>query len=142
MPETGSGGVSLEQINGLMDQAIAPVNAKADAALADGLTSANRQQALRVQVTPDANGRVAFTYPMPYVAGTKPAVTTTAETPNGVSYRNDASIEENSATNTQVVIIVQRLPKTLVVNLLGTVLNIFTPVTTPVWINVLIRAPV
>lgn len=115
--------------------------AKADAALADGLTSANRQQAVRIQVTPDANGRVTFVYPMAYVAGTKPAVTTTAETPNGASYRNDASVEENSATNTQVVIIVQRIPKTLVVNLLGTVLNIFAPVTTPVWINVLVRAP-
>lgn len=28
-----------------------------------GLTSANRQQAVRVQVTPDANGRATFTYP-------------------------------------------------------------------------------
>lgn len=115
---------------------------KADAAVADGLTSANRQQALRIQVTPDANGRAVFVYPMPYVAGTKPAVTTTAETPNGAAYRNDASVEENSATNTQVVIIVQRVPKTLTVTLLGAVLNLIAPVTTPVWINVLVRAPV
>ncbi len=107
-----------------------------------GLTSANRQQALRVQVTPDANGRVVFTYPQAYVAGTVPAVTTTAETPNGATYRNDASVEENSATNTQVVILVQRLPKTLTVTILGAVLNVIAPVTTPVWINILIRAPV
>ena len=144
MPETNAGGVSLDQINA----ALAPVSAKADsamakadAALADGLTSADRQQALRVQVTPDANGRAVFVYPKPYATGVKPAVTTTAETPQGATYRNDASVEEGTATNTQVVLIVQRLPKTLVVNLLGAVLNIFTPVTTPVWINVLIRAP-
>lgn len=115
---------------------------KADQAIADGLTGADRQQAVRVQVTPDANGRAIFVYPKAYATGVKPAVTTTAETPNGAAYRNDASVEENSATNTQVVIIVQRVPKTLVVNLLGAVLNIFTPVITPVWINVLVRAPV
>lgn len=115
---------------------------KADALIADGLTSANRQQALRIQVTPDANGRAIFTYPMPYVAGTKPAVTTTAETPNGAAYRNDASVEENSATNTSVVILVQRIPKTIVVSLLGAVTTLIAPVTTPVWINVLVRAPV
>lgn len=144
MPETNAGGASLDQINA----AIAPVSAKADsamakadAALADGLTSADRQQALRVQVTPDTNGRAVFVYPKPYATGVKPAVTTTAETPQGATYRNDASVEEGTATNTQVVLIVQRLPKTLVVNILGAVLNIFTPVTTPVWINVLIRAP-
>lgn len=115
---------------------------KANAIEADMLTGADRQQAVRIQVTPDANGRVIFTYPKPYVAGTKPAVTTTAETPNGATYRNDASIEENSATNTQVVILVQRIPKTLTVTLLGAVLNVIAPVTTPVWINVLVRAPV
>lgn len=115
---------------------------KANAVAADMLTGADRQQAVRVQATPDANGRVIFTYPKPYVAGTKPAVTTTAETPNGATYRNDASIEENSATNTQVVILVQRIPKTLTVTLLGAVLNVIAPVTTPVWINVLVRAPV
>jgi len=110
-------------------------------AATDGLTSADRQQALRVQVTPDANGRVLFTYPRAYAAGVKPAVTTTAETPNGAAYRNDASVEENTATNTQVVIIVQRVPRTLTVTILGAVLNIIAPVTTPVWINVLVRAP-
>lgn len=115
---------------------------KADTANADLLTGANRQQALRIQVTPDANGRAVFVYPVAYVTGTKPAVTTTAETPNGAAYRNDASVEENSATNTQVVIIVQRVPKTLTVTLLGAVLQLIAPVTTPVWINVLVRAPV
>lgn len=115
---------------------------KADAVTADLLTGADRQQALRIQVTPDANGRAIFTYPKAYAVGVKPAVTTTAETPNGATYRNDASVEENSATNTQVVIIVQRLPKTLTVTILGAVLNIISPVTTPVWINVLVRAPV
>lgn len=106
-----------------------------------GLTSANRQQALRVQLTPDANGRAVFTYPQPYASGIIPAVTTTAETPNGAAYRNDASVEEGTATNTQVVIIVQRIPKTLVVSVLGAVLNVISPVTTSVWINVLVRAP-
>lgn len=107
-----------------------------------GLTSANRQQAVRVQLTPDANGRVTFTYPEAYATGVKPAVTTTAETPNGAAYRNDASVEENTATNTSVVIIVQRVPKTLTVTILGAVLNIISPVTTPVWLNILVRAPV
>lgn len=115
---------------------------KADTAIADGLTGADRQQAVRVQVTPDANGNVVFTYPKPYVTGTKPAVTTTAETPTGVAYRNDASVLENSATNTQVTILVQRIPKTLTASVLGAVLNVIVPVTTPVWINVLVRAPV
>lgn len=111
-------------------------------AATSGLTSANRQQALRVQVTPDANGRVIFPYPQAYAAGIVPAVTTTAETPQGAAYRNDASVEENSATNTQVVILVQRIPRTLTVSVLGAVLNVLAPVTTPVWINILIRAPV
>lgn|GEM_PF-2840740 len=135
-------GVTLGQVQSLMDQSLAPVNTKVDTLAADGLTSANRQQALRIQVTPDANGRAVFTYPMPYATGVKPAVTTTAETPNGAAYRNDASVEENSATNTQVVILVQRVPKTIVVSLLGSVTSIIAPVTTPVWINVLVRAPV
>lgn len=146
MPETSnSGGASLDEVKALVapvDQKAAAALSRADTAMADGLTSADRQQAVRVQVTPDANGRVTFVYPKPYAAGTKPAVTTTAETPQGVSYRNDASVEENSATNTQVVIIVQRVPRTLTVSLLGAVLNIFQPVTTPVWLNILIRAPV
>lgn len=123
---------------------IVAAQAAADAAMTqatNGLTSANRQQAIRAQFTPDANGRVAFTYPLTYATGTKPAVTTTAETPNGATYRNDASVEEGTATNTQVVIIVQRVPKTLTVTLLGAVLSIFTPVTTPVWLNILVRAP-
>jgi hypothetical protein len=142
-------GVTLGQVQALMNQSLGPVTAKADSAiakadtaLADGLTSANRQQALRVQVTPDANGRAVFTYPMPYASGVKPAVTTTAETPNGAAYRNDASVEENSATNTQVVILVQRVPKSIVVSLLGSTTALISPVTTPVWINVLVRAPV
>lgn len=115
---------------------------KADAAAADALTGADRQQAVRVQVTPNANGEYVFVYPKAYAAGIKPAVTTTAETPSGAAYRNDASVLENSATNTQVTIIVQRLPKTLVASVLGAVLTVFSPVTTPVWINVLVRAPV
>lgn len=115
---------------------------KADAAASSALTSADRQQAVRSQFTPDANGLVVFTYPKAYVDGTKPAVTTTAETPTGVAYRNDASVLEGSATNTQVTILVQRIPKTLTASVLGAVLNVIVPVTTPVWINILVRAPV
>lgn len=111
----------------------------ADSAMtkADALNGSDRQQAVRVQVTPDANGNVVFSYPKAYVVGTKPAVTTTAETPNGVSYRNDASVLENSANNSQVTIIVQRIPKTLTASALGAVLNVIVPVTTPVWVNIL-----
>jgi len=133
--------VSQKALDDVNATAVAAM-AKADAALADGLTSNDRQQAVRVQVTPDATGRVTFSFPKLYAAGIKPAVTTTAETPRDATYRNDASVEENSATNAQVVIIVQRLPKTLVASVLGAVLNIVVPVTTPVWINVLVRAPV
>lgn len=114
----------------------------ADTLIADALTGADRQQAVRVQRTPDANGRVVFVFPKGYAAGIVPAVTTTAETPNGAAYRNDASVEEGSTTNTQAVILVQRIPKTLTASVLGAVLNVITPVTTPVWINILVRAPV
>jgi hypothetical protein len=117
-----SGGITMEQVD-------------------TALNAADRQQALRVQVTPDANGRVVFAYPRSYAAGIKPAVSTTAETPNGAVYRNDASVEEGTATNTQVVILVQRVPRTIVVSLLGAVTSIISPVTTPVWINVFVRAP-
>ena len=48
-----AGGVSLGQVLALM----APIAAQVDTLVTDGLTSANRQQALRIQVTPDANGR-------------------------------------------------------------------------------------
>lgn len=139
MPEIATG-LSEDQVKAL----IQPVSDKADQALTmagTGLTSANRQQAIRAQFTPDANGRVTFTFPQAYAAGIKPAVTTTAETPNGAAYRNDASVEEGTATNTQVVIIVQRIPKTLTVTILGAVLNLIAPVITPVWLNILVRAP-
>ena len=64
----------------------------------------------------------------------------TAETPVGVAYRNDASIEEGSAGLTQVTIYVQRIPKTVVASVLGAVLPVIVPVTTPVWLNIFIRA--
>lgn len=140
-----SSSVGIGEVQALMApvaQKASDALAKADAAIADGLTSADRQQALRVQVTPDANGRVVFIYPKPYAAGVKPAVQITAETPSGVTYRNDAGVEEGSATNTQVAILVQRLPRTLTVTLLGAVLNVLSPVTTPVWLNIFVRAPV
>lgn len=130
MNEINIPGVTMAEVQGVVDKA-----------MVDGLTGADRQQAVRVQVTPDANGRVTFVFPKAYVAGTVPAVTTTAETPAGANYRNDASIEEGTATASQVVIIVQRIPKTLTVTLLGAVLNVISPVTTPVWINILVRAP-
>lgn len=123
--------------------AIAKAQADATAAMTqanNGLTSANRQQAMRVQVTPDANGRVVYMYPQAYAAGSVIAAQVTAETPNGATYRNDASIEEGTATNTQVVILVQRIPRSLTVSILGAVLNILAPVTTPVWLNIFVRA--
>lgn len=139
------GGLSAGEVQALLNPVSAKADAamaKADTAIADGLTGADRQQAVRVQRTPDANGKVVFVYPKAYAAGTVPAVTTTAETPDGVAYRNDASVLEASATNTQVTILVQRIPRTLTVTILGAVLNVIAPVTTPVWINILVRAPV
>ena len=114
--------------------------AQLDAALSTTLTNMSRQQAVRVQLTPDANGRIVYTYPIPYSAGSVVAVQTTAETPAGAAYRNDASVEENSAGLTSVAILVQRIPKTITVSILGAVLPILAPVTTPVWINIFIRA--
>lgn len=139
------GGLSASEVQAMLNPVAAKADAamvKADAAIADGLTSADRQQAVRVQLTPDANGRVVFVYPKAYATGVKPAVQTTAETPSGATYRNDASIEEGSATNTQVAIIVQRIPKTLTVTILGAVVSVILPVTTPVWLNIFVRAPV
>lgn len=104
------------------------------------LTGMSRQQAVRVQLTPDANGKVVYTYPQAYAAGSVVAVQVTAETPTGVTYRNDASVEEGSAGLTQVTILVQRLPRTVVASVLGAVINVLTPVTTPVWLNIFIRA--
>lgn len=111
--------------------------AQLDAAM---LSGASRQQAVRVQLTPDANGRLIYTYPNAYVAGSVVAVQVTAETPSGVTYRNDASIEEGSAGLTTVAILVQRIPKTLTASVLGAVLPVLVPVTTPVWLNIFIRA--
>lgn len=138
MPEIATG-LTEDQVRAIVQ----PVADKADQALSmagTGLTSANRQQAIRVQVTPDANGWVTYTYPQAYAAGSTIAAQVTAETPNGATYRNDASIEEGSATATQVVILVQRIPRTLTVSVLGAVLNILAPVTAPVWLNIFVRA--
>lgn len=104
------------------------------------LSGASRQQAVRVQLTPDANGRLVYPYPQAYVAGSIVAVQVTAETPAGVTYRNDASVEEGSAGLTSVAILVQRIPKTLTASVLGAVLPVLVPVTTPVWLNIFIRA--
>lgn len=139
------GGLSATEVQAMLNPVSAKADAamtKADTAIADGLTGADRQQAVRRQFTPDANGKIVFVFPKGYVTGTVPAVTTTAETPDGVAYRNDASVLEGSTTNTQVTILVQRIPRTLTVSVLGAVLNIIAPVTTPVWINILVRAPV
>ena len=114
--------------------------AQLDKKVADTLGAMDRQQAVRVQLTPDANGKLTYTYPRAYTAGSVVAVQVTAETPAGVAYRNDASIEEGSAGLTAVTIYVQRIPKTVTASVLGAVLNVITPVTTPVWLNIFIRA--
>ena len=114
--------------------------AQLDKKVADTLGAMDRQQAVRVQLTPDASGKLVYTYPRAYTSGSLVAVQVTAETPAGVSYRNDASIEEGSAGLTSVVIYVQRIPKTVVASVLGAVINVITPVTTPVWLNIFIRA--
>lgn len=104
-------------------------------------THESRLQARRIQVTPDANGRFVYTFPKPYDAGVMPIVEVTAETPTGVTYRNDASILQSSVTNTQVTIIITRLPQSQTVSVLGAVLTLFQPVTTAVWVNIMSRAP-
>lgn len=126
MAEVGNGpGVNPKQLDDLLNQR---------------LSAMDRQQAVRVQLTPDSAGRLVYTYPLAYAAGSKVAVQVTAETPSGAAYRNDASIEEGSAGLTTVVILVQRIPKTLTASVLGAVLPVIVPVTTPTWLNIFIRA--
>lgn len=114
---------------------------KADTAAAEALTGADRQQVARVQRTPSAAGEFVYLFPKEYANGIVPVVNATAETPTGAAYRNDVAVVEGSTTNKQVTIIVQRMPKTLVASVLGAVLNLFTPVTTAVWVNISVRAP-
>lgn len=104
-------------------------------------THQSRLQARRIQVTPDANGRVVYTFPLPYDAGVVPIVSVTAETPTGVTYRNDASILQASTTNTQTTIIITRLNQNVVVGLLNAVLPVFAAATGTIWINIMSRAP-
>lgn len=104
-------------------------------------THQSRLQARRIQVTPDANGRYVYTFPLPYDAGVVPVVNVTAETPTGVTYRNDASILQASITNLQATIIITRLAQSQTVSVLGAVLTLFQPVTTAVWVNIMSRAP-
>lgn len=109
-------------------------------ALADH-THESRLQARRVQVTPNAQGRAVYTFPRAYDAGVVPIVQAIAETPTGVAYRNDVSIIEGSTTNTQVTLLITRLNQGLTVAGLGIMASIFAPVTTPVWLHVMSRAP-
>jgi hypothetical protein len=103
-------------------------------------THESRLQARRIQVTPDANGRYVYTFPRTYV-GIIPIVNVTAETPTGVTYRNDSSILEGATTASQTTIIVNRVAQSQTVSVLGATLTLFQPVTTPVWINIMSRAP-
>lgn len=104
-------------------------------------THESRLQARRIQDTPDANGRYVYTFPKAYDAGVVPIVQVTAETPTGVTYRNDASILQASTTNTQTTIILMRVPQSQTVGVLGAVLTLFQLNTTPVWVNIMSRAP-
>ena len=65
----------------------------------------------------------------------------TAETPAGVTYRNDASILQGSTTNTQTAIIASRIPQSQTVGVLGAVLSLFTSAAQPLWVNIMSRAP-
>lgn len=114
-------------------------------ALADH-THESRLQARRMTITPNAQGRYVYVFPKAYPQGTVPIVNVTAETPTGVTYRNDASLLENSTTNTQTTVIITRTPQTVTLatvltNLLGSVITLFAPVTTSVTINIMSRAP-
>jgi len=104
-------------------------------------THQSRLQARRIQVTPNAAGQAIYTFPLAYDAGVIPVLSTTAETPNGAAYRNDASIVQGTTTNTQTTILVTRLNQNVVVGLLNAVLPVFAPVTTATWVNIMSRAP-
>lgn len=109
-------------------------------------THESRLQARRMQVTPNAQGRYVYTFPKAYPAGVVPIVSATAETPAAATYRNDVSILEGATTNTQTTIIITRTQQTqtlagTLTALLGSVLTLFVPVTTAVYINVMSRAP-
>ncbi len=104
-------------------------------------THQSRLQARRIQVTPDANGRYVYAFPLPYDTGIVPIISVTAETPTGATYRNDATLLEGSTSNTQTTIIVTRLAMSQTIGVLGAVLTVFQPVTAAVWINIMSRAP-
>lgn len=104
-------------------------------------THESRLQARRIQVTPDATGRYVYSFPKPYSAGIMPIVNVTAETPSGAAYRNDATLAEGSTSNTQTTIVITRLAQSQTTGVLGAVLTVFAPVTTPVWVNIMSRAP-
>lgn len=104
-------------------------------------THQSRLQARRIQVTPDANGRYVYTFPLPYDSGVVPILVVTAETPTGVTYRNDVCLLQGSTTNTQTTLIVTRLAQSQTIGVLGAVLTLFAPVTTAVWVNIMSRAP-
>lgn len=104
-------------------------------------THESRLQARRIQVTPNAQGQYVYTFPKAYDASVIPIVQVTAETPSGVTYRNDASILAGSTSNTQTTIIVTKLNASITMGLLNAVMNLFAPQTGPVWINIMSRAP-
>jgi hypothetical protein len=104
-------------------------------------THESRLQARRIQVTPDANGRYVYTFPKAYDTSVVPIVNATAETPTGVTYRNDVSILQGSTTNAQTTLVITRLAQSQTVSVLGAVLTLFQPVTTAVWVNIMSRAP-
>jgi len=150
MGEVSSPGVTVPEMMALMPQPAtsAPPAVQIDSSKGDAPryalenhTHQSRLQATRALFTPDANGRFVWSYPLPYDAGVTPVVEVTAETPAGVTYRNDASILQGSSTNTQATIIVTRLPQSLAMGALGGLISLFQPVTTPVWVNIMSRAP-
>lgn len=150
MAEVGPASLDLDAIKAAMPQ---PANAAPPAVQIDSQEGAasryaradhtheSRLQARRIQVTPDANGRYIYEFPKPYAIGVVPIVNVTAETAVGASSRNDASVVHGSTTNTQTTILITKLNTTVVATILGGVINVLSPQTGAVWVNIMSRAP-
>lgn len=150
MGEVSNPGASLAQVAAMMPQPamVAPPAVAVDSAAGvaspyarSDHTHESRLQARRIQVTPNAQGEYVYTFPKPYLPGVIPIINVTAETPAGQSYRNDASILQGSTLETQTTIVITKLNATVVATILGGIINVLTPQTGAVWVNIMSRAP-
>lgn len=154
MGEIDGGGLTASEVVAMIDQKMpqpatsAPPAVQIDSQVGTGNqyalgdhTHESRLQARRIQLTFDANGEAAYTFPKAYASGVLPIVQVTAENTRGASFRYDATLKVDATTNTGTIIVLTKTPRTLTVSLLGAVLNVFTNPADTAWVNIMSRAP-